>query len=44
MDGLRGMIVGADIFRGFFDILPHAFREPELCGVVQDAERELGAT
>jgi AcrR family transcriptional regulator len=30
MDGIRGMIVGADAFRGFFDILPHAFREPEL--------------
>ena len=30
MVGLRGMIVGADSFRGFFDILPHAFREPEL--------------
>lgn len=30
MVGIRGMIVGADSFRGFFDILPHAFREPEL--------------
>ena len=30
MTGIRGMIVGADSFRGFFDILPHAFRDPEL--------------
>jgi AcrR family transcriptional regulator len=30
MVGLRGMIVGADSFRGFFEILPHAFRDPEL--------------
>lgn len=30
MIGIRGMIVGADSFRGFFDILPHAFRDPEL--------------
>lgn len=30
MEGMRGMIIGADSFRGFFDILPHAFREPEL--------------
>lgn len=30
MEGMRGMIVSADAFRGFFDILPHAFREPEL--------------
>jgi hypothetical protein len=26
------MIVDADSFRGFFDILPHAFRDPELRG------------
>ncbi len=26
----RRMIVEADSFRGFFDILPHAFRDPEL--------------
>jgi AcrR family transcriptional regulator len=30
MNGIRGMIVGADSFRGWFDILPHAFRDPEL--------------
>jgi AcrR family transcriptional regulator len=30
MDGIRRMILDADSFRGFFDILPHAFREPEL--------------
>jgi len=30
MTGIRGMIVSADSFRGFFDILPHAFRDPEL--------------
>jgi AcrR family transcriptional regulator len=30
MAGMRSLIVGADSFRGFFDILPHAFREPEL--------------
>ena len=30
MEGLRRMILDADSFRGFFDILPHAFREPEL--------------
>jgi len=30
MLGIRRMIVEADSFRGFFDILPHAFREPEL--------------
>lgn len=30
MTGIRGMIVGADSFRGFFDILPHAFRDTEL--------------
>ena len=30
MTGISGMIVGADSFRGFFDILPHAFRDPEL--------------
>ena len=31
MTGIGGMIAGADSFRGFFDILPHAFRDPELC-------------
>ena len=30
MVGIRRMIVDADSFRGFFDILPHAFRDPEL--------------
>lgn len=30
MVGIRGMIVSADSFKGFFDILPHAFRDPEL--------------
>lgn len=30
MLGIRRMIVEADGFRGFFDILPHAFRDPEL--------------
>ncbi len=30
MDGIRRMIVDADSFRGFFDILPHALRDPEL--------------
>ncbi len=30
MVGIRRMIVEADSFRGFFDILPHAFRDPEL--------------
>ncbi len=30
MVGIRRMIVEADTFRGFFDILPHAFRDPEL--------------
>jgi len=30
MDGMRGMILSPDAFRGFFDILPHAFRDPEL--------------
>ena len=30
MTGIGGMIVGADAFRGFFDVLPHAFRDPEL--------------
>ena len=30
IEGMRGMIACADAFRGFFDILPHAFREPEL--------------
>ncbi len=28
--GIRRMIVEADSFKGFFDILPHAFRDPEL--------------
>jgi TetR/AcrR family acrAB operon transcriptional repressor len=32
MVGIRRMIVDADSFRGFFDILPHAFRDPELRG------------
>lgn len=30
MVGIRRMIVEADSFRGFFDILPHALRDPEL--------------
>ena len=30
MEGIRRMILDADSFRGWFDILPHAFREPEL--------------
>jgi AcrR family transcriptional regulator len=30
MVGIEGMIVGADSFRGFLDILPHAFRHREL--------------
>jgi AcrR family transcriptional regulator len=30
MVGIRKMILDADSFRGFFDILPHAFRDPEL--------------
>ena len=30
MLGIRRMIVEADSFRGFFDILPHAFRDAEL--------------
>jgi AcrR family transcriptional regulator len=30
MDGIRRMILDADSFRGFFDILPHALRDPEL--------------
>jgi AcrR family transcriptional regulator len=30
MIGIRRMILDADSFRGFFDILPHAFRDPEL--------------
>jgi hypothetical protein len=30
MVAIRRMIVDADSFRGFFDILPHAFRDPEL--------------
>ena len=28
--GIQGMIAGANSFRAFFDIFPHAFREPEL--------------
>jgi hypothetical protein len=30
MEGIRRMILDAESFRGWFDILPHAFREPEL--------------
>ncbi len=30
MVGIRGMIAGTQSFRAFFDILPHAFRDPEL--------------
>ena len=30
MVGIRRMILDADSFRGFFDILPHAFRDAEL--------------
>ena len=30
MVGIEGMIVSADAFRGFFDILPHAFRDDDL--------------
>jgi TetR/AcrR family acrAB operon transcriptional repressor len=32
MVGIRRMILDADSFRGFFDILPHAFRDPDLRG------------
>jgi AcrR family transcriptional regulator len=28
--GIGGMIVGADSFRGFFEVLPHAFRDKDL--------------
>jgi AcrR family transcriptional regulator len=30
LSGMRNMLVEADNFQGYFDILPHAFREPEL--------------
>jgi AcrR family transcriptional regulator len=30
MSGMRNMLVEADNFQGYFDILPHALREPEL--------------
>ena len=30
MSGMRNMLVEADNFQGYFDILPYAFREPEL--------------
>ena len=30
MVGIEGMIAGADSFPGFFDILPHAFRDDDL--------------
>lgn len=30
VEGIRRMILDADSFRGFFDVLPHAFRDPEL--------------
>ncbi len=30
MVGIRRMILDANSFRGFFDILPHGFRDPEL--------------
>jgi AcrR family transcriptional regulator len=30
MSGMRNMLVEADNFQGYFDILPHAFRDPEL--------------
>jgi AcrR family transcriptional regulator len=30
MSGMRNMLVEADSFQGYFDILPHALREPEL--------------
>jgi AcrR family transcriptional regulator len=30
MTGMRNMLVEADNFQGYFDILPYAFREPEL--------------
>ena len=30
MVGIEGMIVSSDAFRGFFDILPHAFRDDDL--------------
>ena len=36
MAGMHNMLVEADNFSGYFDILPHAFREPEL------RERMLG--
>jgi AcrR family transcriptional regulator len=32
MVGIRRMILDADSFRGFFDIFPHALRDPELRG------------
>jgi AcrR family transcriptional regulator len=32
LSGMRNMLVEADNFQGYFDILPHAFREPELRG------------
>ncbi|HSL94894.1 MAG TPA: TetR/AcrR family transcriptional regulator [Thermoleophilia bacterium] len=30
MQGIRRMMVSADDFKGFFDVLPHAFRDDEL--------------
>ncbi len=30
MKGIRGMMVSADDFKGFFDVLPHAFRHEDL--------------
>ena len=30
MSGMRNMLVEADNFQGYFDILPYAFRDPEL--------------
>ena len=30
MSGMRNMLLEADSFQGYFDILPHALREPEL--------------
>ena len=30
MEGIGGMIVSADSFKGFFEVLPHAFRDEDL--------------
>ena len=33
MSGMRNMLVEADSFQGYFDILPHALREPAVGSV-----------